>query len=77
MSKIKYKTKKRKINLKRGGGLKREEDRIFKEYMNCRHKKGPSVFRKYKPIRSKKINFKELQKLNDKKFREFKKTHKK
>ena len=89
MNKIKYKIKKRKTNLKRGGGLKSEEDRIFKEYMNCRHKKGPSVFEKYKfkrisskktnfkSISSKKMYFKELRKLNDKKIREFKKTHKK
>lgn len=77
MSKIKYKTKKRRTNLKRGGNLKSEERRIFRDYMKCRGKKGPSIFRKYKPIRSKKIHFKELRKLNDKKFREFKKTHKK
>lgn len=80
MSKIKYKTKKRKTNLKRGGSLKSEERKLSREYMKCRFKKGPpSVFEKYKfkRISSKKIHFKELQKLNDKKFREFKKTHKK
>mgnify|MGYP001280225581 CR=1 FL=1 len=89
MSKIKYKTKKRRTNLKRGGNLKSEERRIFKEYMKCRHKIGLSVFDKYKfktisskkkhfkSISSKKMYFKELRKLNDKKIREFKKTHKK